>query len=252
MKRFLGTLLVAALAAGLGSSAPAAGGKDVGEILDKAIQALGGKEKLAKATRATWKAKGKISFGGNDNEFTSQTTVDAPGHFRSEFEGEFGGNTIKGVTVLAGDKGWRKIGDNAMEMDKDAVANEKRNVYLQLIPATILPLKGKGFKVAAAGEEKVAGKPAVVVKVTPPDGKEFRLSFDKKTGLPVKVTGKVVGFMGEEFTLETTYHDYKDFQGVKKATHSVSKRDGEPLIDQRITEFRVLDRVDPKTFAEPQ
>src|SRR5439155_17325730 len=124
-------------------------------------------------------------------------------HFRREFEGDFGGNKIKGVTVLAGNKGWRKFGDNQSEMDKDALANEIRTVYLTVIPMTILPLKGKEFKVAAIAEENVEGKPAVGIKVTAPDGKDFRLYFDKESGLPVRMVARVVGFMGEEFTQES-------------------------------------------------
>ena len=44
----------------------------VTEILDKAIKALGGKEKLAKAEAVTWKAKGKITIEGNENEISSE------------------------------------------------------------------------------------------------------------------------------------------------------------------------------------
>src|SRR5207302_437956 len=66
-----------------------------------------------------------------------------------------------------------------------------REVYLQLVPVTVLPLRGKGFKVKTAGEEKVGGKAAVVLEVTGPDSKDFKLSFDKESGLPVKMVAKV-------------------------------------------------------------
>ena len=47
-------------ASGLSQLRP--GGRREGHgVLDKAINALGGKEKLAKAEAATWKAKGKIT-----------------------------------------------------------------------------------------------------------------------------------------------------------------------------------------------
>ena len=64
-------------------------------------------------------------------------------------DGEFGGNPFKGVTVLNGDKGWRKFGENKMELEGDALANQKRQIYLQVIPALPTLLKGKGFKLAA-------------------------------------------------------------------------------------------------------
>ena len=87
--------------------------------------------------------------------------------------------------------------------------------------------------------------------MTTPDGKEFTLYFDKESGLPVKLVAKVVGFGGEEFTQETTYKDYKDFDGIKKATKVDSKRDGEDFTKSEVTEFKVLEKVDPKAFSEP-
>jgi hypothetical protein len=143
------------------------------------------------------------------------------------------------VTVLAGDKGWRKFGDMSMEMDTDAVTNEKRTIYLQVIPVLLVPLKGKDFKVEAAKEEKVGERPAAAIKVTPADGKEFTLYFDKDNGLPVKLVANVIGFGGEEFTQETTYAEYKDFGGIKRATKIASKRDGETFVEQQVSDFRL-------------
>jgi hypothetical protein len=252
MARFIGGMCVALFVSILGSPIRAADAKDATAVLDKAIQALGGQEKLSNIKAASWKGKGKITFGDNDNDFTTRSTVQGLDHFRSEFEGEFGGNQVKGVTVLAGDKGWRKFGDNNMEMDKDAVANEKRTVYLQVIPMTIVQLRQKDFKTELAGEEKVGDKPAVGVKVTPPDGKDFMLYFDKESGLPVKLVAKVHGFQGDEFTQETTFKDYKEMGGIKKATKTESKRDGAKFLEVQITEFKVLDKADAQEFTEPK
>ena len=156
------------------------------------------------------------------------------------------------MTVLSGDKGWRKFGDTGMELDKDGVANEKRILYLQVIPVTLVPLKGKGFKVEAAGSEKFGDKPAAILKITGPDGKDFKLYFDQESGLPVKLVAKVIGFMNEEFTQETTFAGYKDFDGIKKATKVEGKRDGEKFIEQNIADFKPVEKVDAKTFAEPK
>jgi len=254
MKQLLCVLLVtmSILVSGLHCFADGAKDDNASAVLNKAINALGGSDKLSAIKAARWKVNGTINFGGNENEFTSTTTIRGLDHFRSEFEGDFGGNKVKGITVLSGDKGWRKFGDMGMEMDKDAVTNEKRTVYLQIIPITIVPLKGKGFTVASAGTENVGNKPAAVLKVTGPEGKDFKMYFDKESGLPVKQVAKVIGFMGEEFSQETTYSDYKDFKGIKKATKIESKRDGEKFVAQAITDFTVMEKVDPKTFAEPE
>ena len=147
-------------------------------------------EKLGKAEIISEKAKGKLTIEGNENSITSEGITQGIDHHRSEFEGEFNGNKFKGLSVLNGDKGWRMFGDMVMEMDQDAVKNEKRSVYLWSSPTTILPLKGKGFKVESAPDEKVGGKPAAGIKGTGPDGKDFTLYFDKDSGLPVRHGGQ--------------------------------------------------------------
>ena len=138
-------------------------------------------------------------------------------------------------------------------MDEDGIANAKRTVYLEVVPSILLPLlKGKDFKIETAADEKVGDKPAVVLKVTGPDGKDFKLLLDKESGLPVKLEAKVVGFDGSEFLQETTYTGYKDFGGIKRATKVESKRDGEKYIVQEISEFKVLDKAPADSFDEPK
>src|SRR5437879_5309627 len=80
-----------------------------GPVLDKAIKALGGEEQLGKIKAMKSKIKGTISIMGMDNPFTAETTVQGLTHSRQDFEGEFGGNKIKGSSILAGDKGWRSF-----------------------------------------------------------------------------------------------------------------------------------------------
>ncbi len=50
--------------------------------------------------------------------------------------------------------------------------------------------------------------------------------------------------------METTFADYKDFDGIKKATEvEVKTKDGiEHVLE--VTEFKVLDKVDPEIFSE--
>src|SRR5581483_10963718 len=113
-------------------------------------------------------------------------------------------------------------------------------------------IKHPGFKAEAADEQKVADKAAVGLKVTGPDGKDFKLYFDKETGLPVQLVAKVAGFTGEEAEQITTMGNYKDFGGIKKATKTEIKRDGEKFMSQEVTDFKVLDKVAPETFSEPK
>jgi hypothetical protein len=213
---------------------------------------LGGAEKLGAAKAVTWKSKGKIRRNDSESDFSSKVTTRGIEQFRQDFEGDFGGNPVKGVTILVGDKGWRKFGEESNKLEDDALANQKRTVYLQVVGQMPQFLNADGFKVEAADEEKVGDKPAVVLKVTGPDGKDFQLFFDKESGLPVKMTATVAGRQGAESAQETTYANYKDFDGIKRATKVETKRNGKKYLDAEISDFKILEKVDPKTFAEPK
>lgn len=247
MKWFLGTILASLIVMSLGDRTRATDDKDAQAILDKAIKALGGQDKLSQIKAATWKIQGKITSDSNDSEYNSVLTVQGLDRFRATFESEFNGRKFKIVTVLAGAKGWRKVGDKKMTIDETELADQRRAVYLEVVSMTLVSLKHKGFKVAAAGEKMVGDKPAVGLNVTGPEGKDFKLFFNKDNGLPIMQTARMVGF-----TEETTFADYKEFAGIKIATKVVAKRDGEKYLESQITEFKVLDKVDPKTFDEPK
>jgi hypothetical protein len=227
-------------------------GGDAKAVIAKAIKAVGGEEKIAKALKGfSLKEKGTLSIMGSDNPISIEVTAAGLDKYRSKFKGEFGGMEIEGVTVLSGDKGTRSFAGMDMEMDKEGIASEKRNIYLAVIASLVLPLNEKGFKSEAAGEEKVDGKAAVVLKVTGPDGKDSKLYFDKETGLPVRQVAKVMNFMMQEVTQESTYSNFKDMGGIKHAGKAIIKHDGEKLMELEITEFKILDKVDTKVFEKP-
>jgi hypothetical protein len=247
MKRFFGLLLIAGFLLTVGAARQ---GADATAILDKGIAALGGAEKLEKIKSMTWKAKGTITFDGTPLPLNSTVTAQGLDRFKQEFEVEANGSTIKGMSLVAVDKGWRLFDGNKAPIDD--IANEKRGAYLAVIPITLVPLKGKDFKLEALPEEKIGEKSVAVLKVTPPDKKEFKLYFDKESGLPVRLVARVIGFQGDEFTMTSDFAEYKEMAGIKKATKLSSKRDGEKFMDGEITSFTVSDKeADAKAFAEP-
>jgi hypothetical protein len=250
MKRFLGIMVATACLSGSGLAA-FGDEKDATPILEKAIGALGGEAKLAKALRASWTGSGTITFNDNEAPIKIKTTVDGIDCQRGEMELEFNGMPVKAVMVVNGAKGWRKFGENTQELDEEMVAGSRQLNYLQAVGSTILPLKTKGFKAEAAPDEKSGDKLMSVVKGTGPDGKTFTLYLDKETGLPLKLVATVRGFEGE-VKQETVYSDYKEFEGIKRATKVESKRDGNPYLKIEYSDFKLIEKPDPKTFAEPE
>jgi hypothetical protein len=212
-------------------------------ILDRAIKALGGEEKLAKIDAFSWKAK--VRFGPAGQEMDAEAIFKGIDHMRRAY----GVNLV----VLAGDKGWRKVRGATRELSDEFIANEKQSTYLQVIPIILLPIKRDDFRYEVADEGKVGDKPAFALKISAPDGKDFTLFFDKETGLPVKEVARLDIPGGREAIAETTFSDYKDFGGIKKATRIEVKSIGFGSgFSEVITDFRVLDKIDEGTFAEPK
>jgi hypothetical protein len=224
---------------------------DAAATLDKAIEALGGKDKLSAAKAMTWSRKGKITINGTDSNFTSRSTFQSHDRRRAEFNIDLGGNTVEVVIVINGDKGWRQVNGMTEELSGEELDRERRAAYLEWTAATVLPLKQAPFKTESAGEETVNGKPADGVKVTGPVGKPYTVFFDRETHLPAKVVSVATDFAGEA-THETTFADYKESDGIKRATKIKVKRNGEDFVDAELTEFKVLDAPDAKAFEKPE
>ena len=49
---------------------------------------------------------------------------------------------------------------------------------------------------------------------------------------------------------EITFADYKDFDGIKKATKVEFKTNGKIEHVLEVNEFKILEKVDPETLAE--
>ncbi len=225
---------------------------DARAVVDKAIQAVGGEEALGKFSATRWKSKGTLILGGGESPFTVDGLSQGIDKLHVAFEGDFGGNKVRGLTVVDGDRGWRKFGEMLQPLDKGSLASEKRNTYLQVVPRILLPLRGEGFALKPAPDQAIGGKPVAVIVVTGPDAKEFTLSFDKESGLLVKLEAEVLGFGGEEYTQETSFADYKEFDGVKLATKVTSLNDGERFVEQEYLEYKPAGAIAADAFAEPK
>jgi hypothetical protein len=216
-------------------------------ILTRGIKALGGEANLNKYKAATWKVKMKVFAAGMVLDASGEDTVQWPGRYRAETEDGV-------LLVLSGEKGWVHTSGGTKEIDNAALANYRRALYFRWIPVTVVPLKEKGFKLAAAGEEKVGGRPAVGIKVTAPDGQLFQIHFDKENGLPVKMAMNAKNeSTGTELSFARLFSNYKEIQGVKVATKVVEQDldAGKTMSETEISDFKFADKLDDKVFAKP-
>lgn len=239
-------MVLAGLILLVGTSSRADEQADAMKIIDKAIQASGGAELLAKNKAQTWKEKGTYYGMGNGLPYTGTVAVDLPGKMRMDVEGVF-------TIVLNGDEGWIKSGGMTKPMTKDQLAEEKEELHAGW-ETTLLPLKSKEYQLSVLGDSKVDNQAVVGVKVTSKGHRDVKLYFDKKTGLLAKGewTVKADEQGGKEVNQESLYQNYKDISGLKIPTKIVIKRDGKLFVESDVSDFKSSAKLDPKEFAKPQ
>jgi hypothetical protein len=251
MQKLVYGLLLAGLQLTATAAVRAEDKADARAIIDKAVKASGGEEKLAKYKAVTWKGKGKINLMGTEIEFTIQAAAQPPKQSRGQSEADFNGMKFERIQVVNGDKGWVSMMGNTEEMSDDQLAAAKEELYAGWV-ATLGPLKDPAFKLAPLAEIKVGDHPAAGVKVSRQDHKDINLYFDKEKGLLVKLQRRAKDMMGQEVDQETFYSDYKETNGLKHATKQKTKRDGNDFLELEVQEYKPVEKLDDSTFAKPQ
>ncbi len=230
-------------------AAPADDAAQARAVIDKAIQATGGEAKLAGAARFTQKAAGKVYGPAGAVAFTGEWAVDLPGQVRETIETEADGMKFRAVKVIAGDKGWLRVNDGVEELDKDALAAAHDETYAAWV-TSLLPLKEKEFTLAPLAESKVGERAAVGVKVTHADRPDVALYFDKEKGWLLRAEYAVKAGAAK-VRQEVFYDDYTDRDGLQRPKKTTVKRDGKVLLECEVSEFKALDKADPKAFEKP-
>jgi hypothetical protein len=213
-------------------------------IIDKAVKAVGDEAKLAAAKAYTQKISGKFHGPAGVIAFTGEWAVSLPDQLRQAIESQSDGITFRTVRVIAGDKGWLRVNDTLVELDKDALAGEHAQMYAAWV-ASLLPLKEKDFVLTKVGES-----PTVGVKVTHKEHGAVTLFFDAEKGWLVRAEFRVKVANGEA-TQEVVYDDYQDVDGLKRPRKITVRRDGKVLVEAEVSDFKPLDKPDPKLFEKP-
>ncbi|AWM38624.1 hypothetical protein GobsT_31960 [Gemmata obscuriglobus] len=221
------------------------------KLIEKAVKAHGGQDKLDKFGGAVSKLKGTFYGQGDGLAMTGEISVAGQDKQRIDLEIDAGGQKIPIVIVLAGDKGWTKIVKDVTELDKDKLEETKEQAYASWV-TNLAPLKDKQFTFATTGEIKVENRPALGVKVSSKGHRDIDLYFDKETGLLVKSETRVKDdTTGQEVTEESFPSEYKEVQGTQQAMKFLTKRDGKKFIEGEVTSLELVEKLDASTFTKP-
>ena len=239
---------------------PAAPAKDdqaeAQAILDKAIKALGGQEKLAKLTSFVETAKCK-SFppDATPTEYSRTISCRFPDLWCRQTET----HERKGTRyVLNGEQGWFYVEDDLYEFTKEQVERRREIWRDELIVWQFLFFKDTNYKLSPLGASKVGDQAAVGVKASRKRVPDLKLYFDRDTGLLLKREREEAEPTppGEKppppIIEEILYENYKEVGGIKYPTKTTALINKEKISEGEITEFKIVERFDEKTFAKPE
>ena len=220
-------------------------------IVDKAIQAHGGADKLAKIKGQSWKAKGSMTAGGMKMTYDALYQFAPANHFRFDLEMEAGGNRIKLSAGTDGKAAWESLAPLVQDMAKEKQVEFHHNVYVMNL-SQVTPLKDKAFTLTALGESKLGEQTLVGIKVAHKDRRDVHMYFDKKTGLLTKTSSRINDeFSKKEVEQATVLSGYRDRDGLKVFDKLTIQLDGKEFIVEEMSDQKYLEKPDLKQFAKP-
>jgi len=202
------TSVAAASAMGQGTAAPGSPmTPTVDQILDKYVQALGGKDAVQKPT--TCVMKGSITTPGTGETGSIEVYRKAPNKQVLVIDlASNGGPTPQGYN---GSAAWYVDPDDGpQDMDPGGAAAMKfqsefyRDIRLKQLYSTF----------AFGGTAKVGGRDAYVVEATRRDGGQEKMYFDAASGLMVRNDTPYVTPDGES-TMQSTFEDFRAVDGIQ-------------------------------------
>ncbi len=178
----------------------------IDQVLDKYVEALGGRQALEKIT--SLQIKGAFDLPAMGASGTLTVIAKAPNKWITIID-------VQGFGVM-------QMGfDGTMAWDNNPMAGMReltgKELAARIREATFnkeLKIKELFRKVEVTGKEKVAEKDAYVVEATPAEGSVEKMYFDAESGLLVRLDAERESPQGSVM-VETYLEDYKDVDGVK-------------------------------------
>jgi outer membrane lipoprotein-sorting protein len=240
---------IAALALGLlaALSPGAAEAQTADELIEKNIQAKGGREKL-KAVQ-TLRLTGKMTVGpGADAPFTLEMKRPNKGRIEFQFQG------MTGVQAYDGTTGWSLMPFLGKKDAEVMSAEDLKQVEDQFdLEGPLMDYKAKGHQVELLGKEDLEGTPAYKLKLTKKNGEVSTVFLDAEYFLELREEAKRT-MRGQEMETVSTYGDYKPVDGMVFAHSFNVQVKGAPVPPQVMTieKVEVNPEVPDARFTMPK
>jgi hypothetical protein len=177
-------------------------------LVEKAVKARGGLDKLRRDLASHRKTRGVFHRDGFT--FTGESFSEPGNRLRIDLRGTLNNRPSTRVLVFDGSTGWR--GFDGATYDLKGADRERldKSIYADRVCGLVTLMKDKGYTLSTLGEEQVKGKPALGVKVQSEGKPDVLLYFDKQSGLLVKSSNRMMDpDEDREVHLEFYYSDFR-------------------------------------------
>jgi hypothetical protein len=210
-------------------------------VIQRAVAAHGGLDKLSRARADRTRMRGVIYVGKSAVPFASEVTVQLPKKYRSVMTLREGDKTRVVIHEVDGDSTSITI-DGTTQPVQGTHANQLRQTFELESAMRLAPLlDGKKFTLTALGEFKLNNQAVVGVLVKGSGQRELKLYFDKQTALLVKTEQKVDGGDGKDVVQEAFYRDHRDVGGYRRPGRAAAYRDGKKIMEAELIDAVRLD-----------
>jgi hypothetical protein len=200
------SVLPAAIFSLLLSPCPAVADDTPQEIIQKAIRALGGEDRLGRQVATHYQLTGKLHVGGTEDfAFTGEMFTQPNGDFKYTLDLKANNISFGFTMVLVGDKGWRSVSGMVEDHDAATLEDMKRSRYYDWVTTLVPLLKDKDFALTALGETRIKEKAATGIKVARKGQEDINIFFDNETFLPLKTDYRSKALGDEKATRQETY-----------------------------------------------
>lgn len=211
------------------------------QVMDKSIEAAGGKAALEKMT--SYVAKGTLEMSAMGVTAANETWAKAPDKRLSVTSVDGYGEVLQGVD---GKSAWSKDPQAGL---KDITGEQLGQVQREAAFYGTTRWKELYPKAELTGKEKAGGRDCWMVKLTPAEGKPVMHCYDAETFLVSRAVNPGPG--GVEIPVELS--DYKDIGNGVKTPHTIKvtmPEMGEMVI--RYKEVTPNIEIDDAKFAKPK
>jgi outer membrane lipoprotein-sorting protein len=224
----------------------AAGAQTADEIVNKALVARGGVEKI-KAVHSE-RITGRIAFTG-EMEGTFVLELKRPRKMRLEID--LGGQ--KAIRVYDGKSAGWTINPFAENKDVQPMSEEELKGISEEsdFDGPLVDYKAKGSQIELIGKEQFDDKPVYRLKLTNKNGDVRFYIFDASTFVLMKWEG-IRKIEDKEFSWESIFSDYRDVQGLKYPFQIDQGSPGTEIKQNLVTDKIEIDpQINDSRFAKP-